>query len=586
MAISFSDAYTAIAAFLGGIGLFLFGLRTMSDGLQLVAGRRLKAILTACTARPWTGLLLGTLVTALIQSSSATTVLTVGLVNAGLLNLGQAVSVVLGANIGTTFTAWLVSWLAVFKISNYALPAIGIGLILNLASGKRLLRNYGQVLLGFGMLFLGISFMKDAFEPLASSTFVRDLFVKFGTQPLLAVFVGTVFTMLLQSSSATITITQLLAFQGLIPLPGALALILGDNIGTTITAEIASLGTSDINAKRTARAHTLFNVLGVSYILIFLYLGLYQKAVEWIVPGPLSPINIMTHIAVAHSLFNVVNALVFLPNINFLIRLASFFAPEKKSEKRLHGPQLVENLLDSPDLAMEAVQREILKMLDIAHESIECALYSIQHKDEKAADRAHLLEKATDTYQQGITGYLVSLAQLSLERYDAEQIPVMIHTVNDLERIGDHAVNLSELGLQAMIENYDFGTAADNEITILGKLIREMVEKTRGILLEDGEEAFERVIQVETEINRRQIESRVEHSHRISKGEVPFESALTFVDVVDNLEKVADHLMNVAEGLHHKLTLPPDEKPSITRPIDLASAYQRRGESPKGKART
>ncbi|HCF94987.1 MAG TPA: sodium-dependent phosphate transporter, partial [Verrucomicrobia bacterium] len=150
MAISFSDAYTAIAAFLGGIGLFLFGLRTMSDGLQLVAGRRLKAILTACTARPWTGLLLGTLVTALIQSSSVTTVLTVGLVNAGLLNLGQAVSVVLGANIGTTFTAWLVSWLAVFKISNYALPAIGIGLILNLASGKRLLRNYGQVLLGFG----------------------------------------------------------------------------------------------------------------------------------------------------------------------------------------------------------------------------------------------------------------------------------------------------------------------------------------------------------------------------------------------------------------------------------------------------
>jgi phosphate:Na+ symporter len=574
MQINFSDAYTALAAFLGGIGLFLFGLRTMSDGLQLVAGKRLKSILTACTARPWTGLLLGTFVTALIQSSSATTVLTVGLVNAGLLTLKQAVSVVLGANIGTTFTAWLVSWLAVFKISNYALPAIGIGLILNMAGGRRILRNYGQVLLGFGMLFLGISFMKDAFEPLAESTYVMDLFVRFGNQPLLAVVVGAVFTMLLQSSSATITITQLLAFQGLIPLPGALGLILGDNIGTTITAELASLGSTDVNAKRTARAHTLFNVIGVAYILIFLYTGIYQKAVEWIVPSEGGTSHIMTQIAVAHSMFNIFNALVFLPNIGLLIKLASLFAPDKKGDQRLKGPQLVESLLDSPEMAMESVQREILKMLEIAYESVESALYGLQHKDEKSADRARLLEKATDAYQQGITGYLVSLAQLSLERSDAEQIPVMIHTVNDLERIGDHAVNLSELAMQAMIGNHDFGPEADREISVLGKLVREMVEKTRSIPTENGEEAFEHVQQIEEEINRRQIESRVEHSLRLSKGEIPFDSALSFVDVVDNLEKVADHLTNVAEGLHYRNILPSDEKKtSITHPIDLSEAY-------------
>ena len=245
---------------------------------------------------------MGTGVTALIQSSSATTVMTVGLVNAGLLTLKQAVSVVLGANIGTTFTAWLVSVIGKFKISFYALPAIGVGFFMMMFSKRRRLKEIGEIVFGFGVLFLGLEIMKDAFSPLKKSKQIIDIFAYFSKNPLMGVLVGTFFTVILQSSSATIAVVQLLAFNGVISFDSALPLILGDNIGTTITAQLGTIGTN-VNAKRTAHAHTLFNVIGVSIMLPFVWSGLYGRLVDFVFPGAITKTNIMAHLAVAHSLF-------------------------------------------------------------------------------------------------------------------------------------------------------------------------------------------------------------------------------------------------------------------------------------------
>ena len=308
-----------IFGLIGGLGLFLFGMKTLSEGLKKVASDRLRNILQFFTRTPLISVLVGTAITALIQSSSGTTVMVVGFVNAGLLTLRQAIGVVMGANIGTTFTAWLVS-IAVFKITVLALPAIGIGFALNILGWSRKSRHWGQFLLGFGLLFLGLSIMKETFSPIKGSPAVKDFFVNFSRYPILGVLAGTVVTMLLQSSSATIALVQVLAFEGVISFDATIPLILGDNIGTTITAQIASIGTG-VASRQTARAHAIFNVIGVLYMLPLVYLGYYAKAIEAIIPGRMTLNNIMVYIAVAHSTFNIFNTIIFLPLTGILEKL-------------------------------------------------------------------------------------------------------------------------------------------------------------------------------------------------------------------------------------------------------------------------
>jgi phosphate:Na+ symporter len=271
---------------IGGLGFFLFGIKFMSEGLRKVASDRLKNILSQLTRHRLIALFVGTGITAVIQSSSAMTVMVIGFVNAGLLTFKQALPVVLGANIGTTFTAWLISFFAIFKITHYALPAVGIGFLIMIVARRSTLRQWGEVLFGFGVLFVGIGFMKDAFEPLESSQRIMDIMVNFSKYPILGVLVVMVITVVLQSSSATIALVQILAFRGLIDFPSAIPIILGDNIGTTITAQIARIGGST-GAKRVAWSHTLFNVVGTMYMMIFLYTGWYSRIIRWMIPGEL-----------------------------------------------------------------------------------------------------------------------------------------------------------------------------------------------------------------------------------------------------------------------------------------------------------
>ena len=436
--------YENAFALLGGLGLFLFGIRMMSEGLRKVSSSRLKNILSLLTRNRMTALLVGTGVTALIQSSSAMTVMVIGFINAGLLTLKQAVPVVLGANIGTTFTAWIVSFLAVFKVSHYALPAIGIGFLMIAVARRPSRRHWGEVLFGFGILFIGIGFMKDAFAPLQSSEGIRNLMVNFSRYPILGVVVGTVITMALQSSSATIAIVQVLAFKGLIDFPSAIPLILGDNIGTTITAQIAAIG-SGTGAKRVAWAHTLFNVIGVLYMLVFVHMGIYHRAIEGIVPGPVTDKNIMLHIALSHTVFNCFNTLLFLPFIGKLQRLVEGLIKVRADHVSAEPRFLDRHLLETPIIALEQSKKEIVRMLRLSDSALHDS-YDIFFREKWDLSRSvEQKEEAVDNLQAEITAYLIDISMEELDQRDAEMIPVFIHSVNDIERIGDHAENIVEL---------------------------------------------------------------------------------------------------------------------------------------------
>ena len=537
-----------IFGLVGGLGLFLFGMKIMSEALRKVAGERLRRILQLLTRTPFIGVLVGTAITALIQSSSGATVMTVGFVNAGLLTLRQAISVVMGANIGTTTTAWLVSFLAIFKISTYALPAIGVGFLLSLLGRTRNVKSWGQVILGFGLLFLGLAIMKEAFAPLGASEGVKHLMLKFAQYPLLGVLVGCVVTMLLQSSSATIATIQVLAFNGLLSFESAIPLILGDNIGTTITAEIASVGTN-LAARRTARAHTMFNVIGVAYMLIFVYTNLYPKVIRAIVPGAVTKNNIMVHIAMAHSVFNIFNTLVFLPGISILEKVARRLTPGKERELILAPNLLEKHLLDTPPLAIDQTVKETVRMCETARDAIGKAAQAFFGGNMRLKSDVTANEEALDRFQHDITQYLVDLSQRNLGKEQSEKLPVLLHSVNDLERVGDHAENLMELAQRKKEQKLRISPHATAELKRMVARVDEMMVYVGSALSNYDSEDAKRALKCEDDLNRMQIEFRASHIERLSNGICMPLSGILFLDFVDNVEKVGDHLTNIAQSV-------------------------------------
>jgi phosphate:Na+ symporter len=538
----------------GGLGLFLFGMGLMSDGLKKVAGQKLRNILESLTRQPVVAVLIGALVTCLIQSSSATTVMTVGFVNAGLLTLRNALCVVLGANVGTTFTAWLVSGLGVFKITNYALPAIGIGFLMQTISKTQQKRSVGQIILGFGLLFIGISFMKDAFGPLRDNQGVREALIWLGENPILAVLAGTAITMLLQSSSASIAIVQMLAFTGAfgtdwsVALAVAIPFILGDNIGTTITAQIAAIQASR-NAKRVAWGHTIFNVLGVCYILPLVWTGLFVKFVIWVTPGELSQFTIMMHIAVAHTLFNVFNTIVFLPIIKWLEVLVLKLIPMQEDEAGQKPVVLEERLLNTPVIALQQAKREIIRMAEMAKDAVVQATDGFANDDMKSLDKARRIEDLVDEFQFHITSYLVLLSEKQLSSEVSIELPVLLHMVNDLERVGDHAVNIAEIAERKIEHKVSF---SDNAKAESKEMIDEAYHMFEGIItaLKDTDvQAAHTALASEKKLNRMQVSHRRSHVQRMTDGICSAQTGLIFIDLIDNLEKIGDHLTNIAQSV-------------------------------------
>ena len=538
----------------GGLGLFLFGMGLMSDGLKKVAGQKLKSLLEALTKHRAIAVIVGALTTCLIQSSSATTVMTVGFVNAGLLTLKQALSVILGANVGTTITAGLVSVLAIFKITNYALPMVGVGFLINVLGKTERTRSIGQVMIGFGVLFLGIHFMKEAFDPLKDSQGVQEALIWLGRNPLLAVLAGTVITMLLQSSSASIAIIQMLAFQGAfgtdwpLVLQVAIPYILGDNIGTTITAQLAALRSSR-NAKRTAMGHTFFNLIGVVYMLPLVWTGWFSHAVEWLSPGQLGQNTIMSNIFFAHFMFNAFNTIVFLPFIQVLAGVVVKIIPVTEIELAQKPVVLEKHLLNTPVIALEQTKREIVRMAQTAKKAVMRSISGIINNNRKELGSIRDIEDFIDILQLEITSYLSALSRRNLSDEVSIELPVLLHTVNDLERIGDHAVNIVEIAERKIGQKLSFSDSALDEADVLRKEIEQMCDNIITALKDNDIKEAKLALVHENNLNRMQIEFRRSHVERMAGGICSPQTGLIFIDLVDNIEKIGDHLTNIAQAI-------------------------------------
>jgi phosphate:Na+ symporter len=546
----------------GGLGIFIFGMKIMSEGLQRSAGARMRKLLEMLTGNRVIAMLVGLVVTAVIQSSSACTVMVVSFVNAGLMSLTQAIGVVLGANIGTTVTAQVIA----FKVQQYALPAIGLGMGLKLFSKTDQWKNFGDILVGFGLLFFGLAVMKDAFGPLKSSEMVRDWFVQFGKSPLLAVLAATIFTMIVQSSSATVAITMALAATGLLDFRACVALILGDNIGTTITAELASIGAT-APAKRTARAHTLFNVIGVAWILLIL--PAYTRLVDAITPGDADFVVrtaqqaaeysvavgekpfIARHIANAHTIFNVVNNLLFLPLLQPLARLATLLVPDKDGEPSLdfHLKYLDAKVLDTPDIALGQARMEVARMAEVTEAMLRRCWEYFGTGEESLYNRVVQEEQLVDLLQKEITDFLTVLSQKSISAEASKEVADMLHIAADLERVADHTENLAKLTFRMRKNGIEFSDGAGQEIQDIYGTTQEFLSLVAGRRMERDAEILPLARTYEEKVNQLEDTLRAQHIRRLQEGACQVESGLIYIDMLTNLEKIGDHSYNIAEFL-------------------------------------
>jgi len=460
----------------GGLGMFLLGMKVMSEGLQKIAGGEMRKILSALTDNRFIGALVGIAVTAIIQSSSATTVMVVGFVNAGLLSLVQSIGIVLGANIGTTITAQIIA----FKITKYALPAIGLGVGLKLFSKNKKNVYVGEIILGFGLLFFGLSTMQSAFNPLKTSEEFRQLFLLVGDYKLLGVLIGALLTFIVQSSSATIGITLALASSGLITFEASVALILGENIGTTITTNIAAIGTN-LAAKRTAFSHFLFNVIGVLYMLLLL--PVFMKIVSSITPGNADFViqtqaqassyaaeigdkpYIARHIANTHTLFNLINTMIFLPFIGLLAKISTLVIRGEDDLDDFQMKFIDDRVLNTPPVAIGQARRETRRMAQIALEMVEETNLFLEDGDFKRIRTLEKKEELVDILQREILGFLVKLSQKSISAETSEAISSLMNMANDLERIGDHCENIWKLGIRKVEGKITFTHSGENGVS-------------------------------------------------------------------------------------------------------------------------
>jgi phosphate:Na+ symporter len=549
-----------IFGLMGGLGLFLFGMKIMSEGLQKIAGSRMRKILSALTNNRIVGTLVGIAVTAMIQSSSATTVMVVGFVNAGLMSLVQSIGIILGANIGTTVTAQLIA----FKITKYALPAIGIGVGFKLFTKNKKWSYFGEILLGFGLLFFGLSVMKHAFDPLKTSDEFRQLFMIVGDNHLVGVMIGAILTMIVQSSSATIGITIALATSGILSFEASVALILGENIGTTITANLAAIGTN-LAARRTAFAHFLFNSLGVCYMLLFF--PFFLNFISSMTPGDADFVIqtqdqvarmggelgdkpfIARHIANTHTMFNIVNTIIFLPLVGLLAKISTVVIRGSDEEIEFHLKYLDNRVLSTPPIALAQARSETRRMAQIAREMVDETLLFLQDNDLKKIPGLEKKEDLTDVLQKEITDFLVKLSQKSITQESSKEVASMMNMVNDLERVGDHCENLWTLNQRKLDQKITFSEIAMSEISEISDLTREFLATIIQALEDKNTGIFDEAHRLEDGIDDIEERLRKNHIKRLNTGECTVNSGLIFIDMLHNFEKIGDHTYNFAKAV-------------------------------------
>lgn len=533
-----------ILTLLGGLGLFLFGMSFMSQGLQKAAGAKLRTILEAMTKNKIVAVLFGALFTAIIQSSGATTVMVVSFVNTGIMTLAQSVGIIFGANIGTTITSQLVA----FNLTGIAPFILFVGAVFMMFGKRPMVKKIGEVILGFGALFMGISMMKDSMAGLKE---YENVLYVLGSldNPLLGILMGTVITVIVQSSSVTVSILLLMASQGLVELPVCFYVVLGCNIGSCTPAVLASLDAKK-DAKRAALIHVMFNVFGMVIIGLLLVFGMRQFE-SFILH--ISGADVGRCVANADSLFKIFQTIIFLPLSAQFVALTKRLIPG--DDKESEGYQLLyigkQNIF-SPSTAVVETTQEIERMGTMARENLSLAMEAFFERNEEKIARVYETEKQIDFLSKELTDYLVKINQLQLPVVDAKRIGGLFHVVSDIERIGDHAENIADFAVKCLEESLEFTKKGAKEIQEMHQKTMVILEKAMEMFVTLDEKNLPDILELENDIDLMERELQQNHVRRMAKGKCSPMSGLIFTDLVTGLERVADHATNIAFSILEK----------------------------------
>ncbi len=543
------DKISYLFGFVGGLGMFLYGMHIMADGMQKTAGGKMQQFLSKITDNRFTAIMLGALITAIIQSSGATTVMVVGFVSAGVLTLVQAVGVIMGANIGTTITSWIVSIgtigesMELLKPGFYAPVLIGIGAGLIIFSKKDRKKTIGEILIGLGMLFMGLDLMAGNIKPFTTLPIFSEAFRVLGGNPILGIIVGVVVTALMQSSSASVGILQTLAFNGVVTTSAAIYITLGQNIGSCVTAIISSMGSSR-TAKRAAAIHFLFNTIGA---IVFGILGFVVFSINK---------NLANHtinaveISLFHTLFNFTMTTLLFPFANLLVKLSGMIVRGKDEEvveeEKEPVLQLDERVLLSPAFAVQTANNEVARMGEIALKSLNAAMSAINNKSLEDIETVAKCEKKLDDMQEALMEFLIKVDNLSLSENQKKHVNNLFNMVTDIERVGDHADNLSENAKYMIDNDLEFSDLGKEDLAEISKDSIEAFETALNARRGDALRAVRKVNKLEDEVDMLEDEMREKHIERLSKGDCNPQAGIAFLDIISNLERISDHATNIA----------------------------------------
>ena len=525
--------------FLGGLGLFLYSIKTMGDGLQQAAGDRLRYYIDKYTSNPFLGVLVGIVVTALIQSSTGVTVITVGLVSASLLTLRQAIGIIMGANIGTTVTSFIIG----FKLGEYALPLIFLGTMFLFFTKNRTANNIGRILFGVGGIFYALNLISAGMSPLKDLPQFKEYMITLGQNPILGVVAGAVITVLIQASSATIGILQGLYAGGFLDLKGALPVLFGDNIGTTLTVIIAAAG-ANISAKRVAATHVTFNVLGT--ILCLILLGPFTAMIEYF--QALLHLSPEMTIAFSHGAFNVSNTIVQFPFIGALAYFVTKLIPGEDEVVKYEPLYLDEQLIkQAPSIALGNAKKELLHLGNYAVKAFDLSYDYIINSNEKVAEKGHKTEEAINTIDEKLTRYLITLSSEALSQKESEVLTNILDSSRDLERIGDHAEALINLNDYLQRKNVQFSNSALEELKDIYRQTSDFVKDALESVENNDLEKAQALIERHEAINKMERVLRKTHIKRLNNGECSTQAGVNFIDIISHYTRVSDHAMNLAE---------------------------------------
>lgn len=542
-----------ILSLVGGLGLFLYGMTVMSDGIEKAAGAKMRSFLAFFTKNKVIGMIFGMLFCAIIQSSSATTVMVVSFVNAGLMDLFQAAGVIMGANIGTTITSQLVS----LNLSEIAPVVLIGGVLVNMFSKKNKVKRLAEVALGFGILFMGLSMMSGSMAGLRDDPMIVELLSSL-KNPFMGIFLGFIITAIIQSSSVTVSIVLLMAQQGLLPLWICFYIILGCNIGSCISALIASLS-GNKNAKRAAMIHFLFNIIGTAIMTTLLLVGERQiESFIWTISGD----NIGRCVANAHTMFKVFQVLVLLPFAGAIVKLTYLFVPgeEKETDDAFQLEYIGEKSIFSPSTAVVEVTKELERMGDIASTNLTRAMNALITLDEEEIKTVYETEKNINMMNHAITNYLVSISQSTLPIDDIKSIGGLFHVVNDIERIGDHAENIAEAAIQRRDKNLEFSKEACTELSSMLDDVIKIMTYSIDMFSHNNCRHMQEILDLENNIDETERRLQQTHVKRLTRNECTPEAGMIYSDIISGLERVADHATNIAFSI---LEEEPEEEKKI-----------------------